>query len=313
MSRPTEDIPSFVIPGDQIVGALSLDKDRVGATSMKLVYAVPPKAKAKKASESETKTDDKKQDESIEDVVFKAKLNFLSSLRSKDAEAYKKLAVELREQKPSSIPLLSELLSFARKAPLPSTESNEDEWRAKEIEEVYEAMKDAPIDEIVLAQYYGINELDDEELNDDKDAKQLKKDMKEQRNFLQTILFSRAATFGKIAEAEGKEKEAGTGVEAFDVAVKEMKKWVNVKDFDEESDKVLFWITLARHAKLCQLKKATALSILLKARKDLSDKAYKEITKEIIKIYESFEGMNHLVENANEEIFNRFPVIDTPL
>ena len=92
-----------------------------------------------------------------------------------------------------------------------------------------------------------------------------------------------------------------------------MKKWVGAKDLDDDNDKIQLSITLARHAKLCQNKKATALSILLKARKDLSDKGYKEITSELVNVYDSFEGMNHLIENANDDIFNRFPVLNTPL
>ena len=130
--------------------------------------------------------------------------------------------------------------------------------------------------------------------------------MKEQRKALRNTLFARAGILGKIAME-------GASADAFDESVKQMKKWVGAKDLDDDDDKIQLSITLARHAKLCQNKKATALSILLKARKDLSDKGYKEITSELVKVYESFEGMNHLIENANDDIFNRFPVLKTPL
>ena len=308
VSRPTESLPAWISPGDSIVGSLNLDKGNVGGTAMKLVYAVPPKAKTKKASDSETSKDDDKEEITMTDTIFKAKLSYLASIRMKDNEAYKKLAAELKKENSTSIPLLTELLTFARKAPLPSNETNEQEWRAKEVEQVYNSLKidnDGPVDEAALAQYFGLNQPDKDELEEDKEAKKLKKDMDDHKKILQKTLFARASILGEIASG-------GEGVDEFDKSVKEMKKWVVAKDL-EDSDKIQLQILLARHANICLDKKATALSLLLKARKDLPEDGYKDITNEIMKIYESFEDMNHLFENANEDIQDRFPVLNTLL
>ncbi len=308
VSRPTESLPAWISHGDSIVGTLNLDKGNAGGTAMKLVYAVPPKAKTKKASDSETSNDDDKEDITMTDTIFKAKLSYLASIRMKDNEAYKKLATELKKENSTSIPLLTELLTFAKKAPLPSDETNEQEWRAKEVEQVYNSLKidnDGPVDEAALAQYFGLNQPDKDELEEDKEAKKLKKDMEDQKKILQKTLFARASILGEIASG-------GAGVDDFDKSVKEMKKWVGAKDL-EDDDKIQLQILLARHANICLDKKATALSILLKARKDLPEDGYKVITNEIMKIYESFEDMNHLFENANEDIHDRFPVLNTLL
>jgi tripeptidyl-peptidase-2 len=308
VSRPTESLPAWISHGDSIVGTLNLDKGNAGGTAMKLVYAVPPKAKTKKASDSETSNDDDKEDITMTDTIFKAKLSYLASIRTKDNEAYKKLAADLKKENSTSIPLFTELLTFARKAPLPSDETNEQEWRAKELEQVYNSLKidnDGPVDEAALAQYFGLNQPDKDELEEDKEAKKLKEDMEDQKKILQKTLFARASILGEIASG-------GAGVDDFDKSVKEMKKWVGAKDL-EADDKIQLQILLARHANICLDKKATALSILLKARKDLPEDGYKDITNEIMKIYESFEDMNHLFENANDDIHDRFPVLNTLL
>jgi len=301
VARPTEDLPDWVAPGDVLVGSLVLDKDKEGVTSMELVYVAPPKPKKK-----EPKKEDDGKPDSLEDVVFKAKLDYMATLRTKNATVYKEHAAALKEERPSSVPLLSELLSFALESPVPSTETSEDTWRAAEVEVIHDAMlktNGGPIDTAALAQYFGLNEPDKDELENDEEAKKLSKDMKEQRTLVKKMMLARASLAGAIAD-----KDNATA-STFDEAVKELKQWVSADKLDDDKEKVKLAITLAKHARICQSKKATAMSILLKAKKDLSGKELKEVDEELIKVYGLFEGMEYLIENSKESIQSRFPAL----
>ena len=186
------------------------------------------------------------------------------------------------------MPLISERLSFALVRVVPSTETNEDVWRAKEVELVYNSMQKpngGPIDVTSLAQYFGVNEPDKDELDDDKDTKTLNKDMKEQRTALKKILLSRAGLPGNIADKDT------SAADKFDQAVKEMKKWVDGGNLDDDKDKLQLSIIPSRHARICHEKKATAISILLKAKKDLTGKDLKQVEVEEMKVYGLCDGV----------------------
>ena len=78
----------------------------------------------------------------------------------------------------------------------PGSGLDEDQVRAAEVEQVYnDAMKSngGPIDVSALAQYFGLNEPDKDELDADDEAKDLNKEMKEQRDVLKKILLARAS------------------------------------------------------------------------------------------------------------------------
>merc|ERR1712161_43382 len=110
--------------------------------------------------------------------------------------------------------------------------------------------------------------------------------MQEQRKALKKILVERARLAGSIAD-----KDTTKGNE-FDEAVMEPKQWVSAGDDDKE--KVKLAIILARHARICQDKKASSISILLKAKKDLSGKELKQVDEELMKVYGLFDGMGHV-------------------
>lgn len=189
---------------------------------------------------------------------------------------------------------------------MPSTETSEDTWRAAEVEVIHDAMlktNGGPIDTAALAQYFGLNEPDKDELENDEEAKKLSKDMKEQRTLVKKMMLARASLAGAIAD-----KDNATAL-TFDEAVKELKQWVSADKLDDDKEKVKLAITLAKHARICQSKKATAMSILLKAKKDLSGKELKEVDEELIKVYGLFEGMEYLIENSKESIQSRFPAL----
>ena len=308
VSRPTKDLPSWVELGDVLVGSLVLDKEKEAVTSLELLYNVPPKATPKE-SKDDTSDSEKKED-SLEDIVFKAKLGYIAGLRTKNStnstEEYESLLTALKKEQPSSVPLISERLSFALERVVPSTETNEDVWRAKEVELVYNSMQKpngGPIDVTSLAQYFGVNEPDKDELDDVEDAKTLNKDMKEQRTALKKILLSRTGLPGNIADKDT------SAADKFDQAVKEMKKWVDGGNLDDDKDKLQLSIIPSRHARICHEKKATAISILLKAKKDLTGKDLKQVEVEEMKVYGLCDGMEHLIENMKEGIQSRFPTV----
>ena len=304
VSRPTKDLPSWTEVGDVLVGSLVLDKDNAAVTTLQLLYNVPPKSSVKDAKED--KAAEKKKKDTLDDILFKARLDYTASLRKNNTktslEEYEQNLTALIEERPSSVPLLLERLSFSLERTVPSTEE-EDKWRAKEVELVYNDMLKI-IDLSVLAQYFGGVEPSKEDLEDDEEAKELNKDMKEQRSALKKILLSRALISSKVVE---KDDTSSSAVFELDRAVKEMKRWVAKADhLDDDEDRAQLSIILARHA-ISQDKKSTALSILLKARKDLDGKELKQIDEENVKLYVLFGGMDHLVENMKESIEARYP------
>jgi len=307
VARPTKELPAWVVPGDTMGGSLVLNKGRSIATTMDLKYNVPPKPVKKNGDDD--KSADEEDEESLEDIVFKSKVAYLTKLRTKKKnEEHGKLASTLREEKPDSVPLLEEILKFATSAPKPeNTTDEESKWRAEEVGKAKALMMatgGGPIDETVLAQYFGCNPPSEEELKDDKEAKELKKSMDEQRKLLRAALGAYSHALGKLAD------EDASKVDDFDAAVKDMKKWVGgPANLADDDDKVKLAITLSRHARLCLDKKATAISMLLKARKENQKTgSYKDITNELIGVYKSLDGMDHMIDNAECDIFNRFPV-----
>lgn len=305
VARPTEDLPSWVVPGDILQGSLVLDKDKAAVSSMKLLYIAPPKATAKNGDDEKSKEKDK--EDSLEDVVFKAKLDHAGSLRAKNVTVYKEIIGTLKEERPSSVPLLSEMLTFALEGPLPDDNTDdEDKVRASEVEQVYNhAMKSngGPIDVSALAQYFGLNEPDKDELDADDEAKDLNKEMKEQRDVLKKILLARASLYGSLATKDSSE------VSRFGETVKELKQWVKLDNLKDDDEKITFTITLVRHASICQDKKALAISLLLKAKKDISSgKKLKKLDEELLVLFDSVDGMSHVKENLQEGIYYRYPV-----
>jgi len=322
IARPTADLPAWVTPGDAITGSLVLDKKIKAATSMKLVYAVPPKSSKKSSDDAKPAEDE----DDLEDVVFDAKVKFLKKLRTKKSDAYTKLADELKKEKPMSIPLLLELLASAKTSKMPEGEKNElelsvstkasaptegekneNQRRAQEIGKVKDAMMKAnggPIDEAILAQYFGVNVPNDDDIKNDEEAKKLKKEMNEQKKALKNVLLAMSVVYGKLAEIDESK------IQEFDSSVKELKKWVSgISDLNDDDDKLSLSIVFAQYARLCQKKTASALSNLIEARKKLKEGSYKDVTMEFIRIYESMEGAEHLVENEKNNIFDRFPVV----
>ena len=200
------------------------------------------------------------------------------------------------------------MLTFALEGPLPDAEEtdDEDQVRALEVEKVYnQSLKEngGPIDPLALAQYFGLNEPDEDELDADDEAKDLNKDMKEQRDALKKILLERASLYGSVADKDSAE------VSRFEQAVKELKQWNKLDSLKDDDDKIKLTITLATHARICQEKKALAISLLLKAKKDISSgKNLKQLDEELLTLFDLIDGMSHVKENFQEGLCYRYPV-----
>lgn len=307
VSRPTSEVPKWCEPGDVMTGILALDKEKETITSMKVLYVVPPKTNIKNGDSSDEEESKSKKEESLEDVVFKARLGHLAGMRSKNATVYGELASELKKEKPSSMPLLSELLLFASEGPIPDNITHEEKYRADEIDKVYNAsqkVNGGPIDFPLLAQYFGLNSPDKDDQDADDKVKELHTEMCEQRDFLKKILLSKASIQGSIAT-----NSSSTDFSAFDESIKELKQWVKLDNLKNDDDKIKFTITLARHARIFQKRKALALSMLLKAKKDLNcTKSLKLVDEELLALLDSAED-NHLKENIQEALYNCYPVL----
>jgi hypothetical protein len=306
VARPTDEMPKWTEPGDILAGALVLDKEKESVTSMKLLYIIPPKSKAKNGDTDEDKS---KKADTLEDVVFKAKLGHLATLRTKNVTLYQEIARELKNERPSSVPLMSELLSFALESPLPDNSTSEDKYRVEEIEKVYNSSQksnDGPIDSAALAQYFGLNEPDKDELDADEEVKELKQSMTEQRDFLKKILLSRAAMRSSLAA----NSTSATDIAVLDKTVKDMKQWVKSENLQDDDEKITFTVTLSRHARLFQERQALALSLILKAKKDLTaGKNLKQLDDELLEILGSLEATGHLKTNIKDSLHCRYPVV----
>jgi len=317
------------------------------AMELAYVFPPKPSAEKESKSDDKDDEEDTDEEESLTRAIFDAKLEYLKKLRASKKQKedekyteYRELAAELKKENATSIPLLQEFLVFAKESSPPASEADaESEWRAKEIATAVDAMmkeNGGPLDGVEIAQYFGCNPPSEDELKEDKAAKKQKKDMEEQRKVLRAALLDKASALGKLlvetpppvnatdASTEKAEEIQNTTDTAatttddsaadnsnseFDDTVKLLKKWVSGPgDLSEDKEKVAFDIVLARQARFCQNKKATAISILLKARKKRQNGLYKEITNELISTYESMEGLDHVVENLKNSLLESFPV-----
>ncbi|VEU36565.1 unnamed protein product [Pseudo-nitzschia multistriata] len=298
VSRPTGDLPSWVKPGDVMSGKVSLDKGRGATTSMTLSYQVPPKSKVKKLNDNKL-PEDKEDEKTLDEIVFDSKVSYLSKNR-KDAAAYKELSDALLQENSTSIPLLTELLSFAKETKLDGEDSKE-AARVSEIQKVRDLLSvsnGGPIDEAALAQYFGVALPTEEDLQDDKEASKLKKKMQEQKKLLQATLLALSDASASLAISDTSQSDL------FDSSVKELKKWPS---FSDAKDKHTYAMTISRHLRLCKGEKGSAIKTLMDARKDATPENYKELTEELLGIYDSLEGTEHVIEDTKNTLYKRFP------
>ena len=299
VSRPTGDLPSWAKQGDLMTGKVSLDKGKAGVTSMQLTYVVPPKSQVKKLNVN-TLPKDEEDEKTLDEIIFDSKVSYLGKIRSKNATAYKELSEELLKENSTNIPLLSELLSFAKDAKLEGDDSK-DLARVNEIKKVRDLLSSTnggPIDESALAQYYGVALPSDDDIQGDKEATKLKKKMAEQKKLLQATLLALSDAAATLALSD--ESQTDT----LDASVKELKKWAS---FTDKKDKLTYSMTLSRHQRLCKGEKGGAIKTLMDAKKDASPEDDKKLTEEMLKIIESLEGTEHIVTGTKDVLYKKFP------
>ncbi len=299
VSRPTGDLPSWVKPGDIMTGKVSLEKAKSGVTSMQLTYVVPPKSQVKKLNTNSLPKDEE-DEKTLDEIIFASKVSYLATIRKKNATSYKELSQELLQENSTSIPLLSELLTYAKDAKLEGDDPKE-LARVNEIQKVRDLLSTSnggPIDEAALAQYFGVTLPSDDDLQGDKEATELKKKMEEQKKLLKATLLALSDAAATLALSDSSQTET------LDSTIKELKKWGT---FSDAKDKLIYSMTLSRHQRLCKGEKGSAIKTLMEAKKDATPEDDKKLTEEMLKILKSLEGTEHIVTDTNNALYKRFP------
>eukprot|EP00536_Pseudo-nitzschia_multiseries_P000066 jgi/Psemu1/321435/estExt_fgenesh1_pg.C_20050 len=300
VSRPTDDLPSWVKPGDVMSGTVSLEKGHSAVTSMQLTYQVPPKSQVKKLNENKL-PEDKEDEKTLDELVFGSKVSYLTKIRSKDAAEYRKLSETLLQENSTNIPLLSELLAFSKETKLEDEDSKE-AARVREIQKVRDLLSTSnggPIDESAMAQYFGVALPTEKDLQDDKEAAKLKKKMDEQKKLLQATLLALSDAAAAFALSDSSQSDS------LDSSVKELKKWGS---FSDQKDKLTYALTISRHLRLCKGEKGSAIKTLIDAHKEsTSSENRKKLTEELLVVYESLEGTEHLVQDTKNTLYKQFP------
>ena len=299
VSRPTGDLPSWAKPGDLMTGKVSLDKGKSGVTSMQLTYVVPPKSSVKKLNANSLPKDEE-DDKTLDEIIFASKVSYLATIRKKNATTYKELSDQLLQENSTSIPLLSELLSYAKESKLEGDDSKE-LGRVNAIQKVRDLLSvsnGGPIDESALAQYFGVALPSEDDLEGDKEAKELKKKMEEQKKLLKATLLALSDAAAALALSDSSQTDI------LDSSVKELKKWGS---FSDAKDKLTYSMTLSRQQRLCKREKGSAIKTLMDAKNDATPEDDKKLTEEMLKILNSLEGTEHIVADTNNTLYKRFP------
>lgn len=299
VSRPTKDLPSWLKPGDLMVGKIILDKSKSLVTSMQLIYHVPPKSQVKKFVENKLPKEEEDV-KTLEEIIFASKVSYLSKIRSKE-EMHKRLSKELLQENPLSIPLLSELLSFSKETKTEGDISKE-AARLNEIQKVRSLLSTSnggPIDDSALAQYYGVSLPTKDDLEGDEEATKLKKTMAEKKKLLQATLLALSDAAAALCLSDLSQSNI------LDTSVRELKKW---SKFSDAKDKFTYAITLSRHQRLCKSEKGRAIKTLMDAQKDATAcEHYKTLTEEMLAILESLQGTKHIIADTKNTLHKRFP------
>ena len=300
--RPTGSYPTWTTPGDVLMGTVYLDSEIKDATSMVLSYTIPPLSKVKKANEIVNTKSTPDNDKSLDDYVFESKVDYLSKIRRKDKSRFLELAEELRRENSTHVPLLLEMLQFAR-------EMKDGDWgnrtRVQAIKEacrMFGVDSGGPIDESALAQYFGKAQLVDKDDEEDDVAKELQTKMVEHKKTLQSCLLALSVELSEAITSNL------TYVKEFEAAVKHLAQWAtSTADLSTDKEKYQLTLVNARRAWYCQGRTGHAISILTKAQNDLPNIFRKDIANELMKIYATIEHASHIVANIQEDLWKRFP------
>jgi len=316
---PPRKLPSWISPGDSLTGLLLIDKEAKDVTAVALAYEAPPQAIEKKKAledssvatngtetEEEKEAQAKEEDEdALSKVLLEAKLGRLRSLRTSNAseERYTNLSSALLAEHPNHLPLLLEMLAWARRGDAAARAT-----RADAIIAASDAIlaPGGPVDTARLAQYYGVASVpeDDSAATKKKQAKE-KQDREEERRALRIALTAKAAALApvdwEIAVDNNEEPSK------FAAAVRAMKQWVTKTD--DLDDKMIsgpfcdeYALTLAKF-ELKQGKPGAALSLL---HGRLKAEPAKPVAEAVAALYASL-GWVHWARNAAERLEKDYP------
>merc|ERR1712194_310231 len=124
-------------------------------------------------------------------------------------------------------------------------------------------------------------------------------EMDEQKKILQSTLLALSDAAATLALSDSSKTDI------FDSSVKELKKWAS---FSDAKDKLTYSMIISRHQRLCKGEKGSAIKTLLDGRKDASSIAhYKQLTEELLEIFKSLEGTEHIVKDTKNSLYKRFP------
>ena len=308
VARPTGDLPSWVAPGDVLAGKVILDNARATVTDMALLYQIPPKVEVKKLNENKLPENNNGVEKTMEEIMFDSKISYLSQIRSKDDNApYKELAGSLLKENSTSLALFSELLAYGKELKVKNGDPTKP--RLKELQNIRKmlsASNGGPIDESALAEYFGVAPPSDEDLQEDQEAANLKKQMEDQKTLLQSCLLAITSSLSNLVVSS----ETSSTSKEFDVAVKELKKWApDSTAFPEPKDKLLYVLIISRHMRICKDLNGAAISILMEACKEISNlpESYKEISNELLVIYDALDCTDHVTDYTKNTVYKRFP------
>lgn len=278
----------------------------------------------------------------LKKALLATKLERLAALRTGGASIarYEALATPLLGEEPAHLPLLTECLAFWRAvappadvAPVtsdaapagtdavtaPGGEAAEAiaAWRARAVGNAAGLIQ-AAVDSAALAQYYGVAHDEADAADGQAEAKELSKEMAEQRKAIRSALLARAATLAPPGGAAVAARVNGTaaatdtaggavaGAPPFAAAVREMKQWIDGSDAlstDEEKD--THALTLATF-EVTQGRPGAALAGL-RARLAVQPTGSKPLSRELVALCRELK-LEHWARAIEDELYERFPV-----
>jgi hypothetical protein len=311
MERVTALPLAFELPPQRIIQTNDAD-DEGGTSRSKDAGSVEDGAQATEEAEAKAVAED---EEELSKQLLEASLARLKTLRTSGASTarYEKLASQLLADQPEHLPLLLELLAFAKGVQPPTggaEGTTQREWRAGHVSKATARLM-AAIDRPTLALYYGVSR-DTEDAEDKTAAKKEAKEKGEQRKALRSALLARAAALAP--ETPAIKYEGAPPLVGFRDAVREMKEWVSSPDATADEEERDALARTLMHYELEMGRPGGALSTL-RARMDAQtseSKLRKEMALELAALCRELE-LEHWASNAEEGVFRKFPVEKVPL
>lgn len=302
VAPPTDKAPGQK-PGDVLVGVLKLADHK---------QEVPLLARVPKDEETEDEAkdkDDKSDEELLAEAVRDAMVSHLKTLRedSKKADAFNKLARDLKQSHPNHIPLLKEILSKH------DVDGADGDDAAKTLERCLGAVKaaDAIIDAanvLELAAHYGVKH----DTSDPEEKKLCKKMDTRKEALIEALLVKGERLAELFADAPSKELKDGikcdfkgkSAIDELHSTWQQIQQWVVIKDQKIETQ-VKAGLILSAHERR-HGRPGAAVAEILRIAKSKEGAPNKRIVAELRKIATQM-GWKHLDYAYDDLTFKLFP------